>query len=432
MSNEENKSSSSSRPAKRPYTMINNSPGPKIYTASRADYKLLVLSLTCSFRRSSAQTSLRVPTQAQISNPKPIRLNDASIPPGSSRQTSLPLPTRPYVGTPRSMGLYDAPNRYPTPQWSSRALPYPFPPAPVSPSTSAPGTSNVQASSPQPSLPSPPLPSSVPTMLPTSPSSLWLPPPVPLVSARLPECPPSLPPAPVPPPSPPQEQGVMAPPFDDTENFLNVDYDDIFAACSPLPYVTGTRDWEQQWEDVPPPVLTNQPSGNLNVSVPQNGLTEPPLEHGSNSLSENVAPQVHASPPSTDLLNGPNNQQEGIAPPVHATLPSENSSTWSSNGLGSSNVPAPVAPSGPDHSNDQQWGPSESQLGTVPENIPFEELWNYPSSEEMQRCLAEVGFGTEPSWNLDSNSYPGTLLPSTNNPSSSSAPADLPPGNLQG
>ncbi|KAF8109924.1 hypothetical protein N665_0089s0043 [Sinapis alba] len=411
MTNEENKTSSSSHGAKRPYTnMINNCPGPKIYTANKAEYKLMVRSLTSTPRRSSGQTSLRVPTQAQVSNPQPIRLNDASIPPGSSRQTSLPLPTRAHVSNPRSMGLYDPPNRFPAAQWSSlsssRSLPYPFPPASVWPTTSAAGTSNAQAPSSQPSLPSPPLPPSVPT----SSSSLWSPPPARLVSARLPEYPPSLPPA------PPQEQGAMVPSFDDIELFLNEDNDYNFAACSPLPYVTGTSNGEQQREAVPPPVLTNQPSGNLNVPVPQNGLTEPPLEHGSNSLYENVAPQVHASPPSTDPLNGPNYQQEGIAPPVHAMLRS-------------SNVPPLVAPSRVHNK-----GPSESQLGTVPGNVPFGslDLSNYTTYEEKQRCLAQMGFGTVPSWHLNWNSYPRIVFPSTNNPSSSSAPANLPPGNLQG
>ncbi|KAL0718599.1 hypothetical protein Bca4012_067922 [Brassica carinata] len=127
MTNEENTSSSSSHGAKRA-KMMNNCPGAKIFTSSRAEYKLMVRSLTSTLRRSSGQTSLRVPTQAQVSNPQPIRLNDAAIPPGSWGQTSLLLPTQAHVSNPRSMGIYDSlPNRYPAAQWSSasssRSLP---------------------------------------------------------------------------------------------------------------------------------------------------------------------------------------------------------------------------------------------------------------------------------------------------------------------
>lgn len=136
---------------------------------------------------------------------------------------------------------------------------------------------------------------------------------------------------------------------------------------------------------------------------------------------------------------------QGIAPPVHATLPFVNNlSAWSTsqNGLESSNVPPSVAPSGPDQSNDQQGGPSLGwpypqnglQQGTVPSNVPSGSSYmsNYYSTEEKQIYLAQIGFGAVPSWRTDWNSYPRTLLRSTNNPSSSSTPANLPPGDLQG
>ncbi|KAL0699866.1 hypothetical protein Bca4012_055988 [Brassica carinata] len=461
--------------------------GARIYTSSRDEYKSMVRNLTSTFGRSLGQTSLRVPTQAHVTNPQPLRLNDASIPPGSwgqtsvrvptqaqvtnpqlirrndafippgsSRQTSLLFPTQAHVSNPRSVGLYDAlPNRYSAAQWSSasssRSIPYPFPAAPVCPRTSEAGSSGAQASSSRPSLPSPPVPPSVPTMLPENPPS-------------------SADPVPK---SPPREQEAMEPLFDDIENFLIDDDDFDFLACSPLPQVNGISNGEQQQENVPPPVLTNQPLGSLNVPVPQNGVTVPPLGNDSNSMYENVAPQAHAtlpsvslpmsnfniippvpvSSPSIDLLNGTNYQHmlsQGNAPLVHATLPFVNNlSTWSSsqNGVGSSNVvPPSVAPSGPDRSNDQQWGPSGSQLGwsnpqnglqqgTVPTSVPFgtSDLSNFYSYEEKQRYLAQIGFGTVPSWHLDWNSYPRTVLPSTNtDPSSSSAPGNLPPGNLLG
>lgn len=487
MTNDKNKNSSSSPPAKRP-KKCSNCPGAKVYTSNKAEYKSMVRRLTSTLPGSSGQTSLRVPTQAQVSNPQPIRLNDASIPPGSSGQTSLRvttqarvsnpqpirlngasippgpsgqtghrLPTQARVSNPRPIGLNDAiilpvssgqtrllfptqahvsnhrliklydapPNGYPVAQSSSasRPLPFPFPPVSMRPRTSAAETTTDQASSSRPSPPSPPLPPSVPTMLPTSPQAVWSPPPAPLVPAKFPEVPPSLPAVAPVPPSPPREQGEMerAAYMQSVENILMADDDDfnLDALMAPLPYVTGIINEEQHWENVPPQVLTNQPSGSLNVPDPQNGRTMPASEHGSNSLSENVAPQVHATSPSVSLpvpgftydglemenilppvpawspsmnrLNGPNYQHmlpDGIAPPVHATLPSN-----SQNGLGSSNVPPPatfkygclqggphsqnivpsdnipppVAPSGPNHQNDhQQLGnalPSESQLG---------------------------------------------------------------------
>ncbi|RID53622.1 hypothetical protein BRARA_G01004 [Brassica rapa] len=538
MTNEENKNSSSSPPAKRP-KKCSNCPGAKVYTSSRAEYKSMVRRLTCTLPGSSGQTSLRVSTQAQVSNPQPIRLNDASIPPGSSgqtslrvttqarvsnpqpirlnggsippgslRQTSLRLPTQAQarVSNPRPIGLNDAtifpvssgqtrllfptqahvsnhglirlydapPNGYPLAQSS-------FPPASVWPRTSAAETPSDQASSSRPSLPSSPVPASVPTMLPTSPQPVWSLPPAPLVPANFPEVPPSFPAAAPVPPSPPREQGEMerAAYMQSFENFLMPDDDDFYlddddfnldALMAPVPYVTGIINGEQHWENVPPgppPVLTNQPSGTLNVPDPQNGLTMSASEHGSNSLNENVAPQVHATSPSVSLpawsqsmnrLNGPYYQHmlpEGIAPPVHATLPSDNLSSNFQNGLGSSNVPPPatslfgclqggahfqnivpsdnipppVAPSGPNHQNDQQQLgnalPSASQLGwpnpqiglqqgAVPANVPSgsSDLFNNSTTyEEKQRLLEQMGFGTVPSWYFNS--------------------ADLPPGNLQ-